>query len=278
MKKIFLGIFFVCVAAFGMVVSSGAARADLTITPTRIVFGERDRFATITLVNTGDKTRTYEMGWDFLKMQEKEPVYVTMDGPFTEFDMSQYVVFSPKRVTLAPGAKQKVRLAVKRPPVVPEGDFHIHLRFSAKPHTASPADAIDPSGAKRKSGASVDINVGYSIPVILRTGQENVKATVEQISMTRIPETGRLKVSVPVRREGGPYSILGHLFLYHIGADGKEERVGEISNAHIFAEANRRVFEVPLVKDITGGSLKVLMKSFDPKSEFVYAQQIFPLN
>jgi fimbrial chaperone protein len=255
--------------------ASNIARADLTITPTRIVFEDRDRFATVTLVNTGKKSRTYEMSWRFFKMQEEGTPYAPVEVSPTAFDVSKYVVFSPRRVTLEPGGKQSVRLALRRPADVPPGDYHGHLAFAALPDEESEEDS-DPAAAK-KARASVRINVGYTIPVIIRSGKEDVKAIIDQISVNINPTNNLPVIRVPVRREGGAYSVLGYLYAFHVGADGKEELIGEISNAHIFPEIARRVFEVQLQKPISGGSVKIVMKNYDINNAFVYAEKTFPI-
>ena len=39
-------------------------KADLLISPTRVVFDERARSKQIVLINSGSKTMTYRLGWD----------------------------------------------------------------------------------------------------------------------------------------------------------------------------------------------------------------------
>ncbi|MDH5722845.1 MAG: DUF916 domain-containing protein [Alphaproteobacteria bacterium] len=247
--------------------------ADLLITPTRVFFGERDRFAEVTLVNVGDKAKTYEMSWRFFKMKEIGPSYTPVSGAITEFDLSKHIVFTPRRVTLQPNAKQKIKLALRRPEEpIPPGDYHIHLGFASLPDPVE--QESDNNG---RPHAMVTINVGYTIPVILRSGPEDVTAKIGRIDIERNQSSGNLKVIVPVSREGGPYSILGHLFVYHI-ENGREEVVGELSNAHIFPEVNKRIFEVALAKEISGGSLKVVVMHYDLEQPRIYAEETFPLN
>tara|TARA_B100001989_G_scaffold237413_1_gene200045 strand:+ start:355 stop:1161 length:807 start_codon:yes stop_codon:yes gene_type:complete len=248
------------------------AKADLLITPTRVFFGERDRFAEVTLVNTGDEPKSYEMSWRFFRMKETGPAYTSVPEAITEFDLSKHIIFTPRRVTLKPNAKQKIKLALRRPEVIPPGDYHVHLGFASLP---DPVEAEgDQTGRPR---AMVTINVGYTIPVILRSGQEDVTAKIGRIDIQRNPANGRLKVMTPVYREGGPYSVLGHLFAYHV-KDGKEEIIGEVSNAHIFPEVNKRVFEIALRKEIQGGAIKIVMMHYDLENQRIYAEETFPLN
>lgn len=250
-----------------------SAFADLLITPTRVFFDDRDRFAEVTLVNVGDKPKTYEMSWRFFKMKEVGPAYTPVSGAITEFDLSKHIVFTPRRVTLQPNAKQKIKLALRRPEVpIPPGDYHIHLGFASLP---DPVEQNKDNNSRPR--AMVTINVGYTIPVVLRSGPEDVTSKIGRIDVQRNQNSGNLKVIVPVSREGGPYSVLGHLFVYHI-QNGKEEVVGELSNAHIFPEVNKRIFEVALTKEISGGNLRVVMMHYDLEQQRIYAEETFPLN
>lgn len=249
------------------------AKANITLLPTRVLFEEGDRFKEVTLVNTGDKTKTYEMSWNFFRMQEQNPPYTTADGPITEVDPSKYISFTPRRVTLQPGAKQKVKLVLRRPKdPLPPGDYHIHLRFAGI--TPPPIAGQDIPEEKK---TVVSINVGYTIPIVLRVGKSDVSAEIEPVTLKRNELNGRLNVMVPIKRIGGPYSVMGHLYVYHIGQDGKEERVGEISNAQVFPEVGHRLIEVPLIKKISGGSLRVILRNFDPNNNYILAEKIVPL-
>ncbi len=279
MKKILLYWLVIAICGGGVMFGAHIVYADIVITPTRIVFEGRDRFASVTLANPGDKHATYEMKWNFFKMQEDvNATYKRVDRSVTDFDLSKYIIFSPKRVRLAPGASQKIRLALRRPAEIPDGDYHVHLGFAPIPDVVK-----DDLSKSSKSVVTVKINVGYTIPVILRSGEIDVKASIGLISLSRNNNNGLLKVAVPVKREGGPYSVLGHLMVYHIDNNGKQERVGEISNAQIFPEVDVRPFDVHLIKNITGGSLRIVMYRYDydkNKSDvdnFIYTERVFPL-
>ncbi len=271
MKKIVLNALLCLGFMVGGLVYAIPAQADLMITPTRVVFEPRERYKDVTLVNSGSEPQVYEMSWVYFRMQESGAGYKPSEVSITEFDASKYIQFTPRRVTLAPGASQKIRLALRRPEVVPEGDFHVHLKFASVP------DVVADDGASSKPRAVVSINIGYTIPVVFRSGEPSAQAVIDPIKINRNPDNGMLMVSVPVRREGGPHAILGHLFIYHVDKSGKETRVGEISNAHIFPEVSKRIFDVQLINEITGGSLKVVMKHYTLDDAQTYAAKTFPL-
>ncbi len=276
MKNYALYLFLGLVVCVSFIAGGGrVAHADMLITPTMVVFEDRDRFATVTLVNTGKKIKTYEFNWEYFNMQEglEGPgTYVLNEDPITGFDLSKHLVFAPKRVTLAPGAKQKVRLALRRPAEIADGDYHVHFKFLSVPNGDEVEDGLS-------NGASMGVNiaVSYAIPIIFRAGEVNVQADIGNISLSRDKVSGLINVAVPVSRTGGDYSVLGHMRIFHVAAGGKEELVGELSNANIFPEINKRVFDVHLTKQISGGSLKIVLRHHDKNNDFIYTERSFPV-
>lgn len=271
MRKIYkLGALTVCVLA--TVFFTTAAFATITLTPTRVVFGDRDRFKEVTLVNSGNETKTYEIEWQFYKMiQDQEPPYEQEQGSITDFDLTQYIVYTPRRVTLPPGAKQKVRLALRRPAEVPPGEYRAHLNFRTV--REAPSTTNKDLGQGRQS-AAVQINVGYSIPVVFDAGTPDVQATIEGLEFKRNPTNGMLDAFVKVSRSGGPYGVMGHLFIYN----DKNEVIGEMGNANIFPEVNSRTFRVPVPnEEKMGSAVTVSVKRDDKAGNEIYTQRTFPV-
>ena len=275
MLKKFLSAICVCACVFfaGIIVQK-EAYAGLMITPTQVVFEGRDHYADVTLINNGKEERNYELDWVFQKMQPDTGSYYFWETSEDDLDISKHITLSPKRVRLAPGAKQKIRLVLRRPAEVAAGDYHAHLKFKAL------ANESDNDADKKLEGvrAAVGINVSYTIPVIFRAGEPYMATEIGRIDLERNSGTGLLNVLVPVIRSSeSPYAILGYMWVYHVSADGHEELVGELSNAHIFPEIDTRTFEVLLTKDIKGGSLRVVLRNWDEDSDYVYAERSFAL-
>ncbi len=274
MKKFLLILLVSFVAFFGDV--NDGARADIMITPIQVVFEGRERFANVTIVNTGNKTNSYELAWVSLRMKDGGGGrYEKAKAPSSTFDLPKHIVFAPKRVTLGAGSKQKIRLALRRPANIPDGDYHAHLKFMPVPsdNSQSEGDNID----KGNPSVGVKVIVSYSIPVILRSGEVNVISEMGDMVLSRNENTGLLVADIPIHRSGSNYSILGSLFVYHIDSNGKENLVGELGNAYILPEASNRIFRVNLTKNISGGSLRVVLRSYDKNNPFTYVERLFSI-
>lgn len=270
-----------CLGAF-----AATAQATVTITPTAVVIEGRNRYADVNLINTSDKETSYEIGWRFYRMTEGTGAYVDVTGPTTAFDLSQYLIYSPRRVTLTPGASQKIRLALRLTGEPPEpGDYRAHLELKEAeappppPSDDPPADAGDTAqDGRKKISVGIGVSVGFSIPVVYRVGEAPVTATIGTVTRAVNPRTGRIELSIPVTRAEGPYGIVGHLQVFYTAPGGQETIVGEVKNANIFPEINARTFTVPIrVDNLNGGSLRVVLRDADRKKDIVFAETTIPV-
>lgn len=260
------------VLVFGASGLGGAATAyaELSIIPTRVLFEGRERFEEVILLNTGDETRTYDMSWEFFRMIEgsSKSMQERAEGPITDFDLSKYVVFTPRRVTLAPGGRQKIRLALRRPAEVPVGDYRAYLRFS--PTFDGQQDVAEPSEGQ---SAAVNFRYRFAIPVIFQSGDLDVAAKIESMNFERNEKNGKLIARVNISRTG-VHSALGHLFIY----DGQGEVLGEISNAHVYSEVGSREMKVLLSTDnLSGQTIKVEYRHYDKDKNIVFDRREFPV-
>lgn len=187
---------FVVIASLSLLLSGslgaqgapGKGGGDLMVAPTRIVFEGRTRAAEVTLVNAGQATATYRVFFENMVMTE--------DGKFIEapkapgsIGAEDLVRYSPRQVTLAPGAQQSVRMQLRKPAELPEGEYRSHMIFRAvpKPEDAPKAlpgikTAADPEGDKAIR-VSIKAIFGVSIPVIVRHGQTHVAVKLADLKV-----------------------------------------------------------------------------------------------
>ncbi|PZQ48273.1 MAG: hypothetical protein DI551_01940 [Micavibrio aeruginosavorus] len=254
------------------------AHAELTITPNVVLIQGRDRFAEVNLINTGDSATTYQIGWRFFKMTETG--YQPVEASLTPFDLSQNVVFTPRTVTLEPGVRQKVRLALrlKSEPPAP-GDYRAHLSFKMVSDPLASLKAKKNAPGEHKNIVGVGMKVGYSIPIIYRVGESNSVVTIDKAAFQINPKNKKPEATVTFSRGEGAYGVVGHLYLYHKPASGEEKLVGEISNANIFSELKSRTLTIPLnVETLSGGALHVVyMKTESKNQKDIIAERSFPI-
>lgn len=233
------------------------AKANIALTPTIVLIKPGQRYADVHIVNTTNSPQSYEISWKHYKMQEGTGSYAAAESSATDFDLAQNIVFTPRRVLLPPKGAQKVRLAVRlKQGAPPAGDYRAHLSLMNK--ARGPSNTDEEVGP-RENAAMVGMNVGFSIPVVYRVGDDKgAPATIGNVTTRINPKTNKIEAIIPVTRGQGNYGVIGRLTVNYNG-----KKVGDKANANIFPEINGRVFEVPLnIQVLSGGSLEVVYSDY----------------
>lgn len=249
-----------------------SANATITITPMVVVIEGRDRFADVNVINSSGKDMSYAVDWLYFKMIGDDGAYEELTSSLTEWDLAKHIVYTPKRFSLKPSDLQKVRLGLRlngEPPA--PGDYRAHLLIKqAKPPVASTTPMTQEGQPKARVGVSID--VGFSIPVIYRSGVSDATAHIGDISVKANAKSGRPDIVIPVERRGGPFGLIGSIFVYN-----NDKLVGELPNANIFSEVNSRTFVIGATTNtLEPGTIRVVYKDYNKKKETIYAEKSVP--
>jgi P pilus assembly chaperone PapD len=252
------------------------AYATLLIMPVWIIFKDRERTANITLVNTTNEESLYRIEWRYQK-QNETGAYDILDGPIDPaHDPSKMVLFSPRQVTLPPKGKQRIRLSLRRPPDLPDGEYRAHLVM-----TRIDTTKINPEKPEEKGKIRVIIgmNVGYSLPVIIRQGAYNSTAAISNPHFVSGSADGKnppeLKITLT---RSGLYSTMGGVKVYWSPPGQSERVIGELNNVNIYAELAKREIGVKLnEKQIAGGNLRVVYEGQGPDKGVIFDEKTIPV-
>jgi len=259
-RTLLLALCALAVLTGALLVFPAASRADLTIMPLRVVFNDRDRTFDMTLANSSDKTNTYRIEWSFNKMRE-DGTYEKLETPLNpEFDFTKNVVFSPRQVTIAPSNRQSVRLSLRRPAELPEGEYRAHLTFRRLADSGRNNRKPDQGVA-----IAIGVNIGFSVPVIVRVGAYDAQASISDIQLLPPAQPGQNnRISLNLNRTG-KHSITGRVIVFWTPPGGQEEQIGILNNLNVFTEISRRNIQIVLTntKPLTGGTLRVIYEGID---------------
>ena len=193
---------------------SGAAQ--LFIHPTFVELNDRQRNATVTIVNRGDAAGAFAIDWVDYAMTEEGGLTAMADN--APWSLQPHIRYSPRRVTLRPGETQIVRLALRRPTDVTEAEYYSHLKVVIL------NDDVD--AAERPSAGDNSIVVAartaISIPVIWRHGRAEPGAAIESVEI----DAERRAVHVTVSRVG-QLSTRGFLHLVQVTDSGARKSLAE---------------------------------------------------
>lgn len=196
-----------------------AAPGDLTVTPTRIVFGERDRSAQVYLINRGETRATYRIEFIQMRMDDTGQMVEIQTPNEKELFADGLIRYSPRQIELEPNQGQTIRLLLRKPENLPPGEYRSHLLFYALPDAASGADIERERGVEQKT-LSVAIQAVFriSIPVIVRHGDLPVEFSMRDLSLLPgKPDRIALRIDRQGRR-----SVYGDLDVYFEPASGGE--------------------------------------------------------
>lgn len=254
------------------------ADAALTISPLRIIFEGRTRSADVTLINTSQQTNTYRLGWVYNQMDEFGKYTRVANTLTPALDVGKHMIFSPRQVTLPPGARQRIRLSLRKPPDLPDGEYRAHLVFQKLPNE-SDSTTTSEDAPERGVTLSLKVLVGFSIPVIVRTGDYD--ATVDLTAPEFIPASpenkGVAQLGLTLNRTG-KHGTVGRVVVSWDKSDKPEKRIGLLNNVTIFPEMPKRYIRVDLnVPAVTSGNVTVTYYGDGPQRGVVLAEKTFPV-
>jgi len=258
------------------------AFAQLLITPFHLVMEGRDRSKQLILVNTSNQTNTYRMEWTQLKQIEGNGGY-TLDDSYQEGDnrfLQNFAVYSPRQITIAPGEKQTVRVAVRRPADLPPGEYMSHLKFHiiSRPEGAKNGE-YDPSLKEGEIKLGIQVRASYSIPIIYRVGDYDIDVQIGQPSFVTKEKTGNMGINIPVSRTG-THGVIGAVKVYHTPNGGEKTLIGELGNANLFASIDNRIVKVSTqLEGLSPGIMSVVFNKAegDTSEHYVMTEKTFPV-
>lgn len=245
MKRIFI---FMVLLLIGFSVSLQSAQA-LRLTLKRIVFEESKRSEVLTLINSSDTVETYRLGWRHFRMTPDKGLVVIPDDEAIPPDIkpvSDMVVFAPRRFSIEPKSSQQVRIMVRLPADLPDGEYRSHLWIRPEADTEELQVAAEKKNrdAGSKGGVTLTMLAGATMPVIVRKG--NLQATVSIEGLEAVESGNFISPKFTLIREGNK-SVYGDIdYVCNPGAD--EYVLSAVRGIAVYTESNRRNFNKRIEK------------------------------
>ncbi|MBV8503754.1 MAG: molecular chaperone [Paucibacter sp.] len=234
-------------AALLLLMAAGAAQADLMLFPTRIVFEGRQRAGQVELMNSGAKPETYRLHLVNRRMGPNgEFISIETPGPGEQF-ADAMVVFSPHQVTIPPGGSQVVRILLKKPTELADGEYRSHLQIDRVPE-ASGASSVEQMAKpdSQEVGVVIQALIGASIPVIVRQGQTHAQAKLSKLAlMPSGPGQPGGALSLSIERDG-TRSVYGDLTVSFTTAAGVTLQLARANGVAVYVPNPSRSVLLPL--------------------------------
>lgn len=221
---------------------------DLLVAPTRVIFEGRTRAAELTLVNIGKQAATYRISFTHFRMLENGDLKEIEQPTEGDAVADNLIRYSPRQVTLEPNVSQTIRLQLRKPEKLADGEYRSHLLFRAvPPEGAIPGNVVE-GEEKKAAGYSIRLTpiYGVSIPVIVRQGQTSVKASLTDLSVQAPEKAGGPSIlQFRIRREGNQ-SVYGNLQVTFVSSSGREQVVGTLNGLAVYTPIPDRIVRIAL--------------------------------
>ncbi|HEY0159493.1 MAG TPA: fimbria/pilus periplasmic chaperone [Thermoanaerobaculia bacterium] len=242
--------------ALALAATATASAGELMVHPTRVVLEGTARTAQIDLINSGTEPMTYRVSVINRRMTETGD-FTKVDAPAAgEQFANDMIRFSPRQVVLQPGVAQAVRVQLRKPAELAEGEYRTHLLFQALPPGAPPA----PEGDAPADGVDIQLTAIYSvsIPVIVRHGTTAASVSLGDLELRRSAAAAPA-LAVSIGRTGSR-SVYGDLTVHLRPARGAEKVIARANGVAVYAPnaVRRVVLPLPaLAAGIPAGDLRV---------------------
>ena len=240
-----------------------ASGANLNISPKRVTFDRNHRAATVYIFNQGSGPGTFDISLiDRVMMPDGQILAVSdaQGNPDTKavadrVQSAQSILqIAPRRVTLAPGQGQTVRLRVVGAPSDPKvSELRSHLTIATLPprDAGTTADAAAANTTTSELKFQINALLGLSIPAIVRLGDPDVRAGLEnpRVSLEKLngpngPLTPTLSLDLT---RLGPSSLYGNIEV-RVQGQPKTAALGVSRGVGVYTEIDRRAMRIPLTR------------------------------
>lgn len=205
---------------------SDHALSNLSITPTRVVFQENQRYSDVVLVNPTREKKVYEISLLNKSMNENGEIFSSDSFGPGEFSAFNAIYYAPRIIEIGPGGKQKVRIVSRINANYSDGEYRSHLLFR---------EVIDDNQKSGINSQTESLFFAISIPIILRKGNLSYGFSLSNPQISE-QASGTFLV-FDINREGN-MSLFGDAAVYW-----KREKIGELKNvATYLSVAHRKVF------------------------------------
>jgi len=219
-----------------------SAWAELMLHPTRLVFDKNQRAAQIELINNGSTPATYRISLVNRRMLENgqfEAIETPAPGEQFADPMLRY---SPRQITLRPGSAQTVRVMLRKPAELADGEYRSHLQFERLPE-AEGSTSIESQAGGKDIGVVLNTLIGASVPVIVRHGA--TAATVRLSGLALAREGKQPVLALQFDREGSS-SVYGDLAVSFTPRGGKPQQLALVGGIAVYTPNRSRKAAVPL--------------------------------
>ena len=262
------GLSFAAASLLAFAPPAHAGVGDLLVAPTRIILDGR-KGAEIILNNIGDEPATYRVSVEFRRMTEAGDLVDVTTPSAADKTAQDMLIYSPRKVTLAPNEPQAIRIAARPAQGVPDGEYRVHMLFRAIP----PATPVVQTEAEKPNGVQFKLTpvYGVTIPVIVRLGNLQATAGIADVKLEK--KGADTAVGLDLTRTGGR-STYGEVRVLKAGV---KEPIAVQKGVAVYTEVGKRHVSVPVAdsaRALASGPVTVeYLETYDDGTHLIASTQ-----
>ncbi len=260
------------IVALGLAAAAAPALAagDLLVAPTRIVL-DGARGTEVILNNVGATPATYRVSLELKRMTaagELEDVSADAASAREQATLAM-ISYAPRRVVLAPNQPQAIRIGVRAPADLADGEYRVHMLFRAIPDATA---AVAVSAPREGFSIALTPIYGITIPVIVRKGALNATAAISDAKIIQGRDGPALSFTLA---RSGDRSTYGRI---RVTKPGIAKPVVEARGIAVYAELNHRTVSIPVAPEVAAqlsGAAKIeYLDDSDTNAGTIAAEQV----
>lgn len=234
------------------------AGSGLLVTPTRLVFEGRKRSAELTLINRSDETATYRIAFREMEMTREGGLEI-VEGEEPPWSAERLIRYSPRQVTLGPHETQTVRLQLRLPAELADGEYRSHLELRYVPPPSEAAARKPPTEEAAEFQVRLVPLYGVALPIIVRRGDPVAEVSLEDVELIAGSDGEPDQLRLVIRRQGDR-SVYGDLSVSVSGAGEGRREIGRVRGLGVYTSNPARDVAIPLdqpLRDLRGETLEL---------------------
>lgn len=212
----------------------GQAHA-IKLTTKRVIFEGSKRAENIVIINKSNSEEIYRIGWRPMVMKEtgnlvldEQAAATVNESPYAIENMVRY---APRRIVVPANTSQQLRLLLRTPPNLPDGEYRSHLFIN----TEKLADEKSSSG--KGNSVTLTAKPGVTIPVFVRKGSLSYEISFARLSA--IDSGSHIDVAYALNRDGNK-SVYGRMEIICNHKSSNSYILRSIKNLAIYTDINQR--------------------------------------
>ncbi len=244
-----------------VLLTHSAVSADLMLYPTRVVISGSQRSGQVQVANRGTGEQTYRISIVNRRMGDAGEINEADEPQAGEQFADSMLIYTPRQITLKPGETQTIRVSVRKPAELADGEYRSHMQFDQVVAAEGASDLED--AAKQEPGKlnlMVQTLLGTSIPVIVRHGQTSATVSLSDLKVVPAEKEAGPFLSLRFNRQGNQ-SVYGDMVATYTSPGAEPVEVGRVNGLAVYVPNATRTARIPLNlpegKVLKGGSIKL---------------------